>query len=399
MVKNAIRKLAMAIAGLSALLAMSLGAAANAAPAPSVIKIGVLYSGSGSFATESMPELAGLKFWIRQVNGAGGVYVKPLHKKVKIDLIAYNDQSNPTTATNLYTQLITVDHVNYLMADFGSVLTAPAVTLAKEYKTLLIDASGTSVSFFTPGNPYIVLTALATSGLWPDSLAGYLISHKVKRVAIVYDTNDFDGSQHQTLVAHLKAAGITPVYDNGVATSTSSYQVILHNIQATHPQAVIELGYNANDIPFLQQLKASGIKFPFVFTIFPGQQLALFQKNVGDAAVGTYTYPAPPSIQYNSVNFGLTTQQFEKKFGATEFENIAGYLSGLVMQQGLQNATSVTALGLRQGIYTASGKMRTLEGAFILNKYGAQVGELLPIGKVIKAGKGLGLQIVYQVHQ
>ncbi|EQD44325.1 extracellular ligand-binding receptor, partial [mine drainage metagenome] len=134
--------------------------------------------------------------------------------------------------------------------DFGSVLTAPAVTVAEENKQLLFDETGTGATFFTPSNKYIVLTGLPTSQIWPDRLVSYLIAQKINKVAIVYCTNDFDASQDNTIVTNLKAAGITPVYNQAVANSTSNYQVLINDIAASHPQAVLELGFPNNDIPF-----------------------------------------------------------------------------------------------------------------------------------------------------
>lgn len=352
----------------------------------STIKIGTLYAGSGSFATSSLPEYHGLQFWANQVNQHGGVYVKSLHKKVKVKIVSYNDQSSPTTATSLYNQLITVNHVNLLVADFGSVLTSVAVPLAQEHHMVLFDQTGTGTTFFTPSNHDIVLTDLPTSGLWPDSLATYLIQHHFKKVAIAYDTNDFDQSQNNTLVSKLKAAGITPVYDQGLSTSTSNYSVPLHNIAATHPQAVVELGYPPNDIAFLQALKSSGSTFPFVFTIFPGQLPQLFQSNVGLSALNNlYTYPAPPIIKRPNVNYGLKLSAFKTAYAKTghtvNFLSIAGYNTGLIMQKVLATSTSLKQSSLRQAAGQISGTLTTLDGKFTINSEGAQIGETLPVGQ------------------
>ncbi len=396
-----------ATAGLSATLA-GCGPASSSPTTPtsassiSVIKIGTLYSGSGAFATSSLPEYHGLEFWAQQVNRQGGVYVNALHKKVKVQIVSYNDQSSPTTATSLYNQLMTVNHVNLMVADFGSVLTSVAVPLAQEQKMVLFDQTGTGTTFFTPNNPYIVLTDLPTSGLWPDSLAQYLISQKYTRIAIAYDTNDFDQSQNNTLVAKLKAAGITPVYDQGLATSTSNYSVPLHNIAAAHPQAVIELGYPPNDIAFLQGLKASGTSYPFVFTIFPGQLPNLFTSNLGTSSLNNmYTYPAPPLIVRQNINFGLTLPQFEQAYPKTghsvNFLSIAGYNTGLVMQKVLAVSSSLKQLALRQAATSISGHLQTLDGPFIINSQGAQIGDTLPVGQYHVSNGKLTMQVLTSV--
>lgn len=370
-------------------------ATGSSSAAPKTISVGTLYAGSGNFATSSLPEYAGLKFWVDQVNSQGGVYVKAYHKKIKLNLVSYNDQSSATTATNLYSQLINVNHVNILVADFGSVLTSVAVPLAQENKMLLFDQTGTGSSFFSAKNPYIVLTSLPTSGLWPESLAQYLVQQGKKRVAIVYDTNDFDQSQETTLVNKLRAAGITPVFNKGVDTATSNYSVIVHDIAASHPDAVIELGYPNNDIAFLQALKSSGSQFPMVFTIFPGQLPKLFEQNFGGAKglSGLYTYPAPPLLKWQNVNYGMTLSQFESAYqkatgNSANFLSVAGYNTGLIIQKTLASAQSLSQLALRQAVSNVSGHVMTLDGPFAINNTGAQIGEALPVAKLSAAPSG-----------
>lgn len=385
---------------LAAAAPQALAAGRGVAQAPKEILIGTLYAGSGSFATSSIPEFRGLQFWAKETDAHGGVYMKAFHKKIPVRIVAYNDQSSSTTAANLYNQLITVNHVNVLVSDFGSVLTSVAVPIAQEHKMLLFDQTGTGASFFKKGNPYIVLTSLPTSAVWPVSLADFLIHSRAKRVAILYDSNDFDQSQASTLRAMLAKAGVTPVYDNAVPTSTSNYSVLLHAVMAQNPDAVIELGYPNNDIAFLQSLQANGAHFRTLFTIFPGQLLQLLEQNVGKAVLsGTYTYPTPPLLAYNKVNYGLGLSAFSKDFRRVmgqpvNFLDVAGYNTGLVIQHTLEDAQNLSQLGLRRAVSGLSGKMFSLDGLFRINAQGAQVGESLPVAKLVMTKTGLRANIV-----
>lgn len=361
---------------------------ACAAQAPSQIKVGTLYAGSGAFAVASGAEYAGLKFWARRVNQNGGAYIKAFGKKIPVKLVAYDDQSSTDTATTLYNQLITRDKVNILVADFGSVLTSVAVPLAQEHHELLFDVTGTGAKFFSKGNPYVVLTSLPTSGVWPDTLASFLSHKSIGRVAILYDSNDFDQSQAHTLRARLTKAGDKPIYYNAVPSSTSSYTVLLHRIGADHPNSVIEFGYPNNDIAFLQALASSGLHFKMVFTVFPGQLLTLLRSNVGPRTLAyTYTYPTPPLLRYNKVNYGLGIGAFQQAYKkdtgkSANFLTVAGYNAGLVIQKALATAPKFTQLSLRHAATDFSGKLFTLDGRFRIRRDGAQIGETLPVGQL-----------------
>ncbi len=386
----------------AAAMAMSaVAVAAHAAAAPSVIKIGTLYASSGAFAVASQGQYEGLQYWVDAVNKDGGLFVKAYDKKIPVKIIAYDDQSSTSTATTLYNQLITQDKVDVLVADFGSVLTSVAVPLAAEHHMLLIDPTGSGANFFTKPTNYLADVSIPSSQVWPVPLAKYLLQQKIKRIAIVYDANDFDASQATTMKDELAKGGVTPVYDHGVPTSESNYTVLLHTIAASNPDAVLEFGYPPNDIAFLKALSQSGLHFPMTFTIFPGQLLALLTKNVGTKGLAyTYTYPTPPLVKYDKVSYGQNTSQFVDAFTAAKkkapnFLDAAGYNTGLIIQHMLDMAPKFTQLDFHQALMDMSGKTTTLLGEFKINANGAQLGQFLPVAQLVPEGDNLKVVVVY----
>ncbi|MHB1666913.1 MAG: amino acid ABC transporter substrate-binding protein [Thiomonas sp.] len=383
-------------------MAMSVAAvAAHAAAAPSVIKIGTLYASSGAFAVASQGQYEGLQYWVDAVNKDGGLFVKAYDKKIPVKIIAYDDQSSTSTATTLYNQLITQDKVDVLVADFGSVLTSVAVPLAAEHHMLLIDPTGSGANFFTKPTNYLADVSIPSSQVWPVPLAKYLLQQKIKRIAIVYDANDFDASQATTMKDVLAKGGVTPVYYHGVSTSESNYTVLLHTIAASNPDAVLEFGYPPNDIAFLKALSQSGLHFPMTFTIFPGQLLSLLTKNVGAKGLAyTYTYPTPPLVKYDKVSYGQNTLQFVDAFTAAKkkapnFLDAAGYNTGLIIQHMLDMAPKFTQLDFHQALMDMSGKTTTLLGEFKINANGAQLGQPFPVAQLVPEADSMKVVVVY----
>ncbi|HVB88876.1 MAG TPA: ABC transporter substrate-binding protein [Beijerinckiaceae bacterium] len=377
------------------------GAQAQAAAAPSVINIGTLYASTGPFAVASQGQYEGLQYWAKLVNSKGGVFVKAFNKKIPVKIKAYDDQSNTSTATTLYNQLITQDKVNLLVADFGSVLTSVAIPLAAEHHMLLIDPTASGANFFTKKTQYLADVSIPSSQVWPVPLGKYIVEQKIKRVAIIYGSNDFDASQANTLKSVLGKGGVTPVYFHAVPTTESNYTVLLHTIASHSPDAVIELGYAPNDIAFLRALSSSGLHFKMTFTIFPGQLLALLTKNVGAKALAyTYTYPTPPLVKYEKVTYGMNTDQFVKAFTSSEkkapnFLDAAGYNTGLIMEQMLAGSPKFEQVDFDKAILALSGKTTTLLGHFNMTDHGAQMGELLPLAQLVPEGKSNKIVVIY----
>jgi branched-chain amino acid transport system substrate-binding protein len=300
----------------AALITFLTTAAALAADAPAEIKLGTLYASSGRFASISMPVHYGLKLWMEQKNAEGGVYVKAFDKKIPLKLVVYDDQSSTATAATLYNQLITQDKVDILISDSGSVLTSVAVPIARDHKMFLIDQTGTGANFFTADNPYIALIADPVSSIWPKPLADFLTQDGpplgIKRVAVLYATNDFTGTQASAVRKFIKESnsGVEIVFDQGVPTETSNYTVLLNNIRASNPDAVIHLGYAPNDIAFLRNVQDSGIKFKLLFCVYPGIETELLEKNLGSKALNyVFTYVPSSQIAYET-NFGMSLKEY-----------------------------------------------------------------------------------------
>jgi branched-chain amino acid transport system substrate-binding protein len=274
------------------LLSAMTGIAQTAGP-PKEIKLGTLYASSGQFARLSLPLFHGLKLWVDEKNSEreGGVYVQALGKKIPLKLKAYDDNSNAVTAAKLYNQLITRDAVDLLVADYGPVLTAAALSIARDHQRLLIDQTGLSEAFFKPDNPYVVLIDEPIYRVWPTPLVEFLIQKGgdlgIKRVAILYSTSGFTATQASSVREFIERSnsGMEIVFEQSVPTNTSTYATLLSSIHAANADAVLEFGYEANDFAFLRDVAASGAKFKLLFCIYPAVDAALFERIVGNQAL------------------------------------------------------------------------------------------------------------------
>jgi len=238
------------------------------------------------------------------------------------------------------------------------------------------------------------------SSIWPKPIADFLThdgpNMGLKRVAMLYATNDFTGTQANAVRKFITEAkaGVDLVFDQGVPTETSNYTVLLNNIRASKPDAVIHLGYAPNDIAFLRNVQDSGQKFKFLFCIYPGLETELLVKNVGAKGLHhVFTYVPSSEIAYET-NFGMPLKEYkeawDKKYGHGQvefgFNSVAGYTTGLVLEKALSVTESLDQLALRKVIFSLSGQLKTLDGNFELDQNGAQIGEITPLGQLINEG-------------
>src|SRR5687767_15826324 len=89
---------------ISLALAVALGALAPASFAQQQpIKVGIGIAQTGTLGGGGKAALLAIEMWVEDVNQKGGLLGR------KVELISYDDQSNPATIPGIYTKLLDVD--------------------------------------------------------------------------------------------------------------------------------------------------------------------------------------------------------------------------------------------------------------------------------------------------
>jgi branched-chain amino acid transport system substrate-binding protein len=92
------------LSGFGAALVVAGGLAAAAAPASAQsgepIKLGFSMALTGPLAPNGKQALLGAKIWEEEINAKGGLLGR------KVELVHYDDQSNPTNVPGIYTKLL-----------------------------------------------------------------------------------------------------------------------------------------------------------------------------------------------------------------------------------------------------------------------------------------------------
>ena len=77
-----------------------------------------------------------MQIWRDDVNKAGGLLGRP------VELVYYDDQTNPATVPGIYTKLPDVDKVDLVVSGYGTNLIAPAMPIMIERKLLFMGLFG-----------------------------------------------------------------------------------------------------------------------------------------------------------------------------------------------------------------------------------------------------------------
>ena len=97
-----------------AVLAALAWAVAPVAEAQPPIRIGASLAQTGAYATLGQNQSRGYQLCVKHLNDKGGVLGR------KLELVVYDDGSDPATAVRLYEKLITQDKVDLVLGPYSS---------------------------------------------------------------------------------------------------------------------------------------------------------------------------------------------------------------------------------------------------------------------------------------
>ena len=124
-----------------------------------VLRVGAAVSETGRYAEEGGNVRRGYAIWQDWVNNDyGGLRVGD--DRYRVELIMYDDESDPDTTTELVVRLIEEDEVDFLLGPYSSTLTERAIEVAEARGMVLVEGHGASESLFLQSyaNLFAVLT-------------------------------------------------------------------------------------------------------------------------------------------------------------------------------------------------------------------------------------------------
>ncbi len=162
---------------------------------PKVIRIGAAVSETGKYAREGEDTRQGYILWMEWVNNEyGGIKVGD--ERYQVELILYDDESNPDTVTRLTEKLITEDKVQFLLGPYSSGLTKAASAISEKYKIIMVEGNGASDSLFERGFQYL-FAVLTPASRYTQSGLKALADAGAKSAVIAYKDSPFPKSVAQ----------------------------------------------------------------------------------------------------------------------------------------------------------------------------------------------------------
>lgn len=317
-----------------------------AAP-PAVVEktatIGFTASLTGSLNVESTRQNNGLKLWMDQVNGAGGLKLAD-GTMVKFESKFYDDESKKDRVQELYTKLVTEDNADFLVSPYSSGLADASAVVAEQYGKIMVTTGAASDGTYKKGytlvyQAYTPASHYLTGAL--DLLAS--LDANAREIAIVHENDKFSTDVAAALEAYAQTKGYTISINEGYDTGTTDFAPIINKIPSD-VDAIMGGGHFADGQQFAKAIFDKGLSTKFISLLVAPPEPTFAE--IGDAAFGIIGPSQWEPLAAFTPDFGPAGADFVAAYKAAygeepSYHAAGGYVTGLILQKAIEKSGSL----------------------------------------------------------
>ena len=274
--------LASTLLALSALFVSPAGAA-------DPIRIGFSDNLTGGSAPNGKQILLTFEIWRDDVNAKGGIMGRP------VELVYYDDQTNPANVPAIYTKLIDVDKVDLLVGPYGTNFVAPAIPVVMQHNMMTLGLFAVDVNRHFHYPRYFSMLSTGSNAALTFSKGFFDLAMAQtpppKTVAILGADAEFGRTLTDGAAENAKNAGLTIVYQKSYPPPTTDFAPVLRAVQATNPDLVYVASYPPDTVGIVRA----------------AAEIGLNTKQFGGAMTGLYATPF--KLQLGPLMNGIVNNQ------------------------------------------------------------------------------------------
>jgi len=377
-------------------LGLAAGVVTSGVQAQQPIKIGHSMALTGTLGGGGKGALIGLQLWVEDVNAKGGLLGR------KVELITYDDQSNPATTPGIYTKLLDVDKVDLLIAPYATVPTAPLMPMVKQRGLLLMGNYSFQVNAKVQHDMWFNNAPWNVAASWSDNF--FVVGKKFDAKTVAFLVADQEFAQNLARGAKEIAAkvGLKTVYEQNYPPTTVDFSSMIRAIRSAQPDIVYVMSYPNDSVAIVRAVNEIGVgsSVKLIGGGMVGLQFAPVMESLGSLLNGWVnyaTYVPEKSMDFPGMKNFL--ERYSKKAIEAKVDPLGYYLPpfnyaiGQMIEQAVTATKSLDHKVLAK--YIRDNELKTIVGGI---RYG-QDGEWAKARMVMVQFRGVADKNVEQFRQ
>ena len=265
------------------LVLLAQGAAQGAQPRRTIL-FGCPIALTGILANEGRLLQQGYDLWAGYVNAHGGLRVGAASYPVAIRYL--DDTSTPAQTARAAEQLITADHVDFLLGPYGSAQTFAAAAIAEQHHVPMVASTGAAERAFDQGYHFI-FSVIAPARKYFAGIIEFAVRRtpRPQTVAISSASDEFSREVQQGAVQSANDHGFRVVYAQQYSGEKASVDATAAAIAAKRPDIILNAGHLHDAMALHRALLRQG-GTPKIYGYTVGPDTADFRTAFGADAQG-----------------------------------------------------------------------------------------------------------------
>lgn len=290
-------------------LTMSAGHAPAQQPSGEPIKIGFSMALTGGLAGAGKAALIAMQIWAEDTNEAGGLLGRP------VELVYYDDHTNPSDVPGIYTKLINIDEVDLVVSGYASNMIVPAMPIVMREGMVFPALFGLGLNDQFNYDKYfqIMPTGPEAKKALSRPFIDIAVEQGLETIAIVGADAEFSRNAMEGARANAQEEGLEIVYDDTYPPNTTDFSPIVRAIQATNPDILFIGSYPPDSAGMVRAIHEVGTEAKLVGGGMVGLQFAGLQTALGPLLNGIINFDfwvPEPTLQFEGI------EQFLEKYQA-----------------------------------------------------------------------------------
>ncbi|MBI3988168.1 MAG: amino acid ABC transporter substrate-binding protein [candidate division NC10 bacterium] len=329
------------------------------------IRIGGSLALTGRFADDGKYVHQGYLLWAKHVNAKGGLLGRP------IELLIYDDKSDPQTSVYRYQQLILQDKVDLVLGPVNSPIAIVASTVTEKLRYPMIPLAS-SEEIWNQGYRYVFGLATPATHFF-DGAWAIAKQHGLRRIALINENTVFAHSVARGVIESAREMGFQLVFHEEYRKGKKDFQWLLREIKVLKPDVLLTGSYFEETKLITRQLKQVNF-MPKLYAVGFGAHQDEFGADLGKDAeyvLGWSEWEPHPGLGFPGMQEFI--EDFRKEFGRLPSGLAArGYAAGQVLEAAVTKVGSLDREKIRDTL--ANLDMVTVYGRYKVDQDGLAIG-------------------------
>jgi len=220
------------------------------------IKIGLSVALSGGHSYEGKRNLEGVQVWTDWVNSHGGIAVGD--ENYQVEIVYYDDESDPITSAKLTEKLITQDGVDFLIGPYSSAITFATSSIAEKYDIITMSGEANAATVYERGYKNL-FSCLAPAAMIMRPIADMIVSYDLdpapKTVAIIASNDLWPLDIAEGFREACEELGLEVITFEKYPSGSTDITSLLSKVKSMNPDIVANAGYTVDCMMVLSQCK------------------------------------------------------------------------------------------------------------------------------------------------